>query len=104
MDRALASAAAALALAALSLALQAFKLEALGQAMTAAEAGGEGGLVRLPMELVRFPLGETPWAQRLLQVRAYTSVGVSRLRPYCAHAPVSGRGHGFATLCRSSPF
>lgn len=61
MDRALASAAAALALAALSLALQVFKLEALGRAVAAVAAGGEE-------ELGRFPVGETPWAQRLLQV------------------------------------
>lgn len=63
MDQALAAAAAALALAALSLALQAFKLETLGKTMAAAAAGGEG-------ELVRFPVGETPWAQRFLQVSA----------------------------------
>ena len=64
MDQALGCAAAALALAALSLGLQAFKLEALGQTMTAVEARGEA-------ELGRFPVGEMTWAQRVLQVSTH---------------------------------
>lgn len=82
MDRALASAAAAIALGALILALQSFKLEALGQSMAAVAAGRweeSGGS----------PVAETPWEQRLLQVQCSCVQGPfsSCLAPSSAQAP-----------------